>query len=197
MLDVRNCGGELSMRRLLIRRRGEHGQALVEFALILPVFILMLVGLFDLGRAVYAFNTISNASREAVRVAIVDQDCTFIVNQAVQRSVSLGVKAADVSVYVWDPSAANAGDFSAASAALHRAPCGSSSGTAECPQSATSAQILLGCVIEVTVRYHYTAATPIIGNLVGTINMSATTREPIERTCDSTFLTPPATCRTS
>jgi Flp pilus assembly protein TadG len=185
------------MRKLLIRRSNEPGQALVEFALILPVFILLLVGLFDLGRAVYAFNTISNASREAVRVAIVDQDCTFIVNQAVQRSVSLGVTASDVSVYVWDPSAANAGDFSAANATTHRAPCGTAPGTAECPQSDTSAEILLGCVIEVTVRYHYTAATPIIGNLIGTIDMSATTREPIERTCDSNFLTPPATCRTS
>ncbi|MGE5292510.1 MAG: TadE/TadG family type IV pilus assembly protein [Micromonosporaceae bacterium] len=182
------------MRRLLIRRRGEQGQALVEFALVLPVFILLLVGLFDLGRAVYAFNTISNASREAVRVAIVDQDCTFIVNQAVQRAVSLGINASDVSVYVWDPSAANAGNFTDLS---HRAPCGTAPGTAECPQSNTSAQILLGCVIEVTVRYQYTAATPIIGNLIGTIDMSSTTRQPIERTCDSNFLTPPATCRTS
>jgi Flp pilus assembly protein TadG len=197
------------MRRLLIRRRGEHGQALVEFALILPVFILMLVGLFDLGRAVYAFNTISNAAREGVRVAIVDQDCSFIVNQAVQRAVSLGLDASDVSVYVWDPSAVNAGNFSAASASTHRrplsshgvagsAPCNQdTTGTAECPQSDTEADILLGCVIEVTVRYHYTAATPVIGNLIGTIDMSATTREPIERTCDSYFLTPPATCHTS
>lgn len=185
------------MHRLLIRRRGESGQTLVEFALILPVFILLLVGLFDLGRGVYAFNTISNASREAVRIAIVDQDCAFIVAQAAQRAVSLGVTASDVSVYVWDPSAANAGDFSTASAATHREPCGSPSGTAECPQSATSAEILLGCVMEVTVRYHFTPATPIIGNLTGTIDMSATTRQPIERTCDSNFLTPPATCRTS
>ena len=185
------------MHRMLIRRDGERGQTLVEFALILPVFILLLFGLFDLGRAVYAFNTISNASREGVRLAIVDQDCTFIRNQAAQRAVSLGVTASDVSVWVWDPSAANAGNFSAASAATHRAPCGDATGTAECPQSTTAAEILLGCVIEVTVRYSYTAATPLIGNLVGTINMSATTRQPIERTCDSTFLTPPATCRTS
>jgi Flp pilus assembly protein TadG len=186
------------MRRL-VRRPDEQprGQTLVEFALIVPVFILILVGLFDLGRGVYAFNTISNASREGVRIAIVDQDCTFIENQAIQRAVSLGVTPSNVDVYVWDPSAADAGDFSAASASTHRMPCGSSSGTAQCPQSSTSAQILLGCVIEVTVHYQFNAATPIIGSLIGSINMSATTRQAIERTCDSTFLTPPATCRTS
>ena len=49
------------MRGILIRRHKTRGQALVEFALVVPVFILLLVGLFDLGRAVYTFNTISNA----------------------------------------------------------------------------------------------------------------------------------------
>ena len=186
------------MRRLFIRHEGDRGQAIVEFALMLPVFILLLVGILDLGRAVYAFNTISNASREAVRIAIVDQDCTFIRDQAVQHAVSLGLSASDVTVYVWDPEATNSGDFSAASAAVHRQQCGvptAPTAPQECRQSGTAATIIVGCVIEVQVRYAYTAATPIIGNLVGTINMSAATREPIERTCDSTFLTPPDTCR--
>jgi len=44
-------------------RMHTRGQALVEVALILPVFILVLVGIFDLGRAVYAFNTLSNSAR--------------------------------------------------------------------------------------------------------------------------------------
>ena len=51
-----------------------RGQALVEFALIVPLFILILVGLFDAGRAVFNYSTIANAAREAARVAIVDQD---------------------------------------------------------------------------------------------------------------------------
>lgn len=168
---------------------------MVEFALILPVFVLILVGIADLGRAVYAYSTISNAAREGVRLAIVDQDCSYIVDQTVQHAGSLGISASDVSVYVWDPVAANAGDFSAASATLHRAGCGSPPGTANCPQSATTASILDGCVMEVTVHYRYTPMTPIIGNLIGSIDMSATTREAVEHTCDSTFLLPPATCQ--
>ena len=56
----------------------ERGQALVEFALVLPILILLLVGIFDFGRAVYAFNTVNNAAREGVRLAIVDQNCNAI-----------------------------------------------------------------------------------------------------------------------
>jgi Flp pilus assembly protein TadG len=187
------------MRRFLIRQRGERGQALVEFALIVPIFILMLLGLFDIGRAVYDFNTISNASREAVRVAIVDQDCTFIENQAINRAVSLGLAPVQVDIYIWDPEAADSGDFTSASAiANHRQPCGvptPANAPNTCRQSNTEATIIVGCVVEVTIHYQYTPATPIIGNLIGTIDMTATTREPIEHRCDSDFLTPPDTCQ--
>ena len=51
----------------------ERGQGLVEFALVFPVFILLLFGILDLGRAVYAYNTIGDAAREGARVAIVNQ----------------------------------------------------------------------------------------------------------------------------
>ena len=45
----------------------------MEFALVFPVFILLLFGILDLGRAVYAYNTIGDAAREGARVAIVNQ----------------------------------------------------------------------------------------------------------------------------
>jgi Flp pilus assembly protein TadG len=58
-------------------RRGSRpsasaGQGLVEFAVILPVFLLILMILFDFGRVVYAQNTITNNARTAVRAASVD-----------------------------------------------------------------------------------------------------------------------------
>jgi len=43
------------------------GIALVEFALILPILILLLMGILDTARAVNAYVTISNASREGAR----------------------------------------------------------------------------------------------------------------------------------
>ena len=44
---------------------------MVEFALIFPIFILLLVGMFDLGRVVWVNNTLATAAREAARYAIV------------------------------------------------------------------------------------------------------------------------------
>jgi hypothetical protein len=55
----------------MIRRRPERGQGLVEFALVLPIFLLLLVAVFDLGHVVWANDTLSNAAREATRFAIV------------------------------------------------------------------------------------------------------------------------------
>ena len=46
-----------------------EGQSMVEFALILPFFVLFLVGIFDLGRAFFSFITITNAAREGARYA--------------------------------------------------------------------------------------------------------------------------------
>jgi Flp pilus assembly protein TadG len=46
----------------------DSGQSLVEFALILPIFVLLLVGVFDLGRAFFSYIAITNAAREGTRV---------------------------------------------------------------------------------------------------------------------------------
>lgn len=46
-----------------------EGVALVEFALVVPVLILLLAGILDTGRAVNAYVTISNASREGAHYA--------------------------------------------------------------------------------------------------------------------------------
>ena len=51
----------------------KKGQSMVEFALILPLLILMLIVLFDLGRAVLVYSTLNNAVREGTRYAVVRQ----------------------------------------------------------------------------------------------------------------------------
>ncbi len=45
-----------------------RGQALTEFALAIPVFLLLLVGVFDLGRAVYMYNGVAEAARDIARI---------------------------------------------------------------------------------------------------------------------------------
>ncbi len=49
----------------------DEGQSLVEFALVLPVLLLLVLGLFDVARAVWQENTLAFAAREATRYAIV------------------------------------------------------------------------------------------------------------------------------
>jgi Flp pilus assembly protein TadG len=54
-----------------MRPHRSRGQALVEFSLILPVFLLMLMGIVDVGRAIWAQNSLASAAREGARFAIV------------------------------------------------------------------------------------------------------------------------------
>jgi len=47
----------------------ERAQAIVEFAIVLPILMMLLVGIFEAGRMLYTYAAINNASREAVRFA--------------------------------------------------------------------------------------------------------------------------------
>jgi TadE-like protein len=48
-----------------------RGQALVEFALVAPLLILLLLSIIEFGRAVYYIQMLDNAAREGARYAIV------------------------------------------------------------------------------------------------------------------------------
>lgn len=57
---------------MITYRRGEaRGQTLVEFALVIPIFLSLLMGIADLGRVVWAYNSVASAAREGARFAIV------------------------------------------------------------------------------------------------------------------------------
>ena len=59
------------LRRFLTDQQGEDGQSLVEFALVLPIVLLVITGVFDVARAVWQENTLAYAAREGTRYAIV------------------------------------------------------------------------------------------------------------------------------
>ena len=58
----------MTTNRTSARRRG---QALVEFALVAPVFFLLLFSIVEFGRAMYYVQILNNAAREGARYAIV------------------------------------------------------------------------------------------------------------------------------
>ena len=49
----------------------KRGQSLIEFALILPMLLLLMVGSFEFGILFLTYHTVQNAGREGVRLAVV------------------------------------------------------------------------------------------------------------------------------
>lgn len=66
-----------------------RGQSLIEVALVLPLLIVVVLGTFDFGRAIFAFNSVSNAARTSARVAIVNQTPSAIESAARNEAVGL------------------------------------------------------------------------------------------------------------
>jgi Flp pilus assembly protein TadG len=58
------------VRSRLPRYAGQQSQALIEFALISPVLLLLLFGIIDIGRAVFYYDTLGHAAREGARAAV-------------------------------------------------------------------------------------------------------------------------------
>jgi len=52
-------------------------QSLIEFALLIPILFVVVMGLFDIGRAVFYYAVLNSAVREGTRYAIVQPDCDF------------------------------------------------------------------------------------------------------------------------
>lgn len=52
------------------------GQALVEFALVVPLLLVLVLGIVEFGRAWNAYQVITDAAREAARTAVVDNGAT-------------------------------------------------------------------------------------------------------------------------
>jgi Flp pilus assembly protein TadG len=141
-------------------RYSSRAQTLVEFAVIAPFLVLLLLALFDFGRAIYAYNAISNAAREGARVAIVDQGpssggISLAAQEAANQATALAIDPADT----------------AQVRVVYRLP----DLTATCPR------VGVGCVAEVRVQYLFKAVTPVIGNIIGPITLSSTTQIPVER----------------
>jgi Flp pilus assembly protein TadG len=82
------------------------GQTLVEFALIIPLFILIVMFIFDIGRGVYYYSVLYNAVREGARLAVVEDEDNSgakgiksqIENLVVERAYGMDLETGDVSV---------------------------------------------------------------------------------------------------
>jgi Flp pilus assembly protein TadG len=153
------------------------GQALVEFALILPVLLLLIFGIVDAGRLIFTYNTVSNAARDGARVAIVNQSLTgtntcdttvataYPVGCAIQAGLALNLADTDITVTYMDAS--------------DTTPC---------------APVAIGCLAEVQVTGHWQPLTPIVGSIIGPVDVANITKVPVERVCTNPPPSPLTSC---
>jgi len=69
--------------------KNQKGQALVEFAIILPIIMLLIMGIFQFGMMLNAYITIENASREGARAGIIGSSDAGIETLIISTSPSL------------------------------------------------------------------------------------------------------------
>lgn len=80
-----------------------RAQAMTEFALLLPVLLLLAFGIFEFGRAYYTYSAISNAARESARYGIITPtDTNGIINAGVTRAIGLGLNPSNFVVQCMD-----------------------------------------------------------------------------------------------
>lgn len=65
-----------------------NGQSLIEFALIVPILLVLLFLIIDLGRVVYVFSTIQNSAREGARFGVIEPTNFAGIEDRVRRSAS-------------------------------------------------------------------------------------------------------------
>ena len=63
-------GGGSAGEDLRPHPRFQRSQALIEFALVSPVLLLLLFGIVDIGRAIFYYDTLNHAAREGARIAV-------------------------------------------------------------------------------------------------------------------------------
>ena len=64
----------------------ESGAAVVEFALVIPLLLLILCGIFDLGNLYFQMDLVNNAARQGARLAAVNDSTSSAINTAIQQS---------------------------------------------------------------------------------------------------------------
>lgn len=80
-------------------RHKERGQELVEYALILPIMLLILMSILDLGRAVYYYSAIHNSAREGARYGIINPEDPAGI-EAVVRNKAVVLNPTDLTVVI-------------------------------------------------------------------------------------------------
>lgn len=139
-----------------------RGQSLVEFALVLPLFLLLFMVVMDFGTAVFTYNSLTNAAREGARLAVVNQDSASVIQRA-ENQVSIGeINAPNVTIDFYQEAIDGTPDT-----------------------SSTCSPVAVGCLAVVTFESTYRPITPIIGRILfaNGVTLTAQTVLSVEYSC--------------
>lgn len=76
--------------------KNEKGASAVEFALILPILIMLVFGIFQFGIAYNNYITITHAAREGARLAAVDLNNPLLKQIIIERAYPIPITEADI-----------------------------------------------------------------------------------------------------
>ena len=95
------------LRRHVARGRRDRGQSLIEFALVLPMLMVLFFGIIEFGNAWRIYQLVTNTAREGAREAVLPSSTTVTVDAVIderltgggldpiQATVSLGICSGD------------------------------------------------------------------------------------------------------
>jgi len=88
------------MNRPTVKR--QEGQDLVEYAIALPIMLLFLMVVLDLGRVVYVYSALHNSVRDGARFGIIHPTDAFGI-ETVVRAKAVGLDPGELTVFVVQP----------------------------------------------------------------------------------------------
>ena len=140
--------------------RHERGQSLVEFAIMLPVLLILLMGVVDLGRAYYTYLALRDAAAEGANFGAVYPHCVSSAECANPNNIVHRVR--------------------------QSAPSGGLVNWSDAIISPVVPSPTPGQSLTVTVSFTYTIITPVANAIIGSQTMPLTARSIFTIVCDAT-----------
>jgi Flp pilus assembly protein TadG len=161
-------------RRHSARPDRSRGQTLVEFALVLPIFLLLLFAVIDGGRYIYLSSALSNAAREGARLGSVEASWKGSADATCGTAGGPVCPANTTQLLNHIRDAANRQMAPFGSVKDLYLSCDPSSGTPPTGTwtTATCTANTAGGTISVRVTYTWNAITPLVSNIMGSITTS-------------------------
>jgi len=153
------------------------GQGLVEFALVLPIFLLMVFAVIDGGRLIYMNSVLSQAAREGARQAAVEASWFGSSDLSCGKTGGPTCPATAALLKADALAAANRmvapfGSVGALYISCDTPSAGAPAGAWTSGTACDAASGTTGNLISVRVTLSFTAITPIIGQILGTVPLA-------------------------